>query len=179
VIALARHGETAFNESRRFQGHLPVPLNERGLQQARELAELCVPEGFTALYCSPLLRARQTAEIVGEHLGLEPVPDERFAETDTGDWTNQLYDEVEARDPEGYAAWRRAGDRFRFPGGESFLEQMERVAAGLADVTRQGALPALVVCHRGCVRVARARTDPRGLAAFHDWDVPNGTLYRL
>jgi broad specificity phosphatase PhoE len=178
VIALARHGETAFNHDRRFQGHLPVPLNERGREQARELAELCVPEGFVAMYCSPLLRTRQTAEIVAERIGLEPVIDERFAETDCGDWTNKLWTEIEAEDPEGFAAWLRAGDAFRFPGGESFREQLARVADGLADVTQRGELPALVVCHGGVIRCARARTDPRGLAAWHDYDVPNGSLYR-
>jgi broad specificity phosphatase PhoE len=56
---------------------------------------------------------------------------------------------------------------------------MERVVAGFVDLTQAGALPALVVCHRGVVRVARCHTDRRGLAAFMDFDVPNGTLVAL
>ena len=105
--------------------------------------------------------------------------DPRFAETDRGEWEGRLMDDVAAEDPEGYAAWRRAGEHFRFPGGESLQEQMDRVVAGLVDVTQRGALPALVVCHGGSIRTALCHTDQRGLDAFHDWDVPNGALVRL
>ncbi|HEY3018560.1 MAG TPA: histidine phosphatase family protein [Solirubrobacteraceae bacterium] len=177
MILMARHGETTFNAERRFQGHSPrAVLTERGVEEARALAEAAAGERLVALYTSPLERARQTAAIVGERVGLEPVVDERFAETETGDWTERLYDEV---DSEAFAAWERAGDGWRFPGGESLNEQQERVLAGLVDVTQRGELPALVVCHRGTIRVALCHTDQRGLDAFSDIDVPNGGLVRL
>jgi broad specificity phosphatase PhoE len=87
--------------------------------------------------------------------------------------------DVEREDPAGWAAYHATDPAFRFPGGESLEEQMERVVAGFVDLTQAGALPALVVCHRGVVRVARCHTDRRGLAAFMDFDVPNGTLVAL
>ena len=62
---LARHGQTAYNLEGRFQGQQAVPLDDVGRGQARELAERAVPYGFVALWCSPLLRARETADIVG------------------------------------------------------------------------------------------------------------------
>jgi broad specificity phosphatase PhoE len=177
VILLARHGETTFNAERRFQGHSPeAVLTERGREQARELAELAAGEGLAALYCSPLARARETADIVAQRIGLEPVPDARFAETETGDWTDKLYDEIA---PDQLEAWRHAGDGWRYPGGESLNEQQERVIAGLVDVTQRGALPALVVCHRGTIRVALCHTQNRGLDLFSEIDVPNGALVRL
>lgn len=179
TVALARHGETAFNKDLRFQGRLPVPLNDRGREQARELAEVASEREWSALYCSPLERARETAGIVGARLGLEPVPDERFVETDTGEWTNLLHDEVKERDPDGYAHYLRAGADFRFPGGESLVEQMERVAAGLEAVRSAGRLPALVVCHRGVIRVALCHAHPDGLDRFMDIEVPNGSLVDL
>jgi broad specificity phosphatase PhoE len=177
MILLARHGETTFNAERRFQGHSPqAVLTDTGVAQARELAELAARENLAALYASPLERARQTAAIVGERLGLEPMVDERFAETDTGDWTEQLYDDV---DPELFAAWKHAGEGWRYPGGESLAEQQERVIAGLVDVTQAGRLPALVVCHRGTIRVALCHTQQRGLDVFSEIKVPNGGLVRL
>jgi broad specificity phosphatase PhoE len=176
VIALARHGETPYNAERRFQGHLPVPLNERGREQAYELAAVAAQRAWAALWCSPLARARETAEIVGARIGLEPREDARFAETETGDWTDRTFDEVEAEDPERFAAWRRADAGFRFPGGESFAEQLARVDAGLDDV-RRGSLPALVVCHRGVIRLALA--DARGDDALRTASVPNATLVDL
>jgi broad specificity phosphatase PhoE len=176
VIALARHGETVYNAERRFQGHLPVPLSDRGREQARELAAVAAQRAWAVLWCSPLARARETAEIVGARIGLQPREDARFAETDTGDWTDRSFDQVQAEDPEGFAAWRRADPDFRFPGGESFTEQLARVAAGLADV-RAGALPALVVCHRGVIRLALA--DARDDPALRTASVPNATLVEL
>ena len=179
MIFLARHGETTYNAERRFQGWSPkAVLTEKGIAQAHELADAAAREetAFVALYASPLERARQTAAIVGERLGLEPVVDGRFAETETGEWTDVRYDDV---DPALFEAWRHAGDGFRYPGGESLNEQQERVIAGLVDVTQRGDLPALVICHRGTIRVALCHTRQRGLDAFSEIDVPNGGLVRL
>ncbi len=71
-VYLARHGQTAYNHAGRFQGHLPVPLDETGVAQAHDLAERARGHGFTALWCSPLLRARQTADIVAARSGSSP-----------------------------------------------------------------------------------------------------------
>jgi broad specificity phosphatase PhoE len=179
VILLARHGETASNRERRFQGRLDVPLNDAGRDQARALAERVKDEPVAALYASPLSRARETAEIVGAALGLAPRLDERLVEVDVGDWQTRLKDDVAREDPEGWAAFRAAGEGFRFPGGESLLEQQERVIAALVDITQRRELPALVICHRGVIRAALAHTHARGLETYHDWTVPNGELVRL
>ena len=177
MILLARHGETTFNAERRFQGWSPrAVLTEKGRAQARELADAAAQEDLAALYTSPLVRARETAAIVGERIGLEPQVDDRFAETNTGDWTEVRYDDV---DPDLFEAWKHAGEGWRYPGGESLEEQMERVVMGLVDVTQRGELPALVVCHRGTIRVALCHSRQRGLDAFSEIDVPNGALVRL
>jgi broad specificity phosphatase PhoE len=83
LILLARHGQTDFNAPPvRIQGALDPPLNETGVAQARDLAELVAGEGIRALYASDMLRARMTAEIVGERIGLEPVIEPRVRECD-------------------------------------------------------------------------------------------------
>lgn len=183
MIALARHGETTWNTERRFQGSLDaeVPLNDRGREQARELAELAARQErpFVALYASPLARARETAEIVGARLGLEPRYDRRLVESDTGDWTRRLKEEIQRDEPDAWAAYLEAGEDFRFPGGESLGEQMKRVIAALVDITQAHELPALVVCHRGVIRCALAHTHNRGLDTYHEWVIPNGELVRL
>jgi broad specificity phosphatase PhoE len=157
TIHLARHGQTAYNHEGRFQGHLPVPLDATGRAQAAELAEVAAGVEIVSLWCSPLLRARETAAVVAARIGLDPVEDARFAETDTGDWTDRSFADVRAEDPEGFARFQRSDPTFRYPGGESFAEQSDRVQAGLADLRAQpAALPALVVCHRGVIRLALA-----------------------
>jgi broad specificity phosphatase PhoE len=179
VIYLARHGETDYNADGRFQGQGDVPLNARGRAQAHELAAAAEGHGLRGLWCSPLPRARETAEIVGARLGLEPRADARFMETGTGRWTDRLQDEVAREEPEAWAAYTRTDPDFRFPDGESLAEQMERVVDGLVAVTHSGLMPALVVCHRGVIRVARSHTHRRGLETFMSWDVANGALLAL
>jgi broad specificity phosphatase PhoE len=157
MIHLARHGQTAYNAEGRFQGHLPVPLDDTGRAQARELAEAVADVEVKTLVCSPLARARETADIVAQRIGVTPEEDARFAETDTGDWTGRSFAEIEAEDPEGFRRFQVSDPTFRYPGGESFAEQSERVQDGLRDLrARPEALPALVVCHRGVIRLALA-----------------------
>ncbi len=175
-VYLARHGQTAYNLERRFQGHLPVPLDETGFEQAHELAQRAREHGFAALWCSPLRRARETAEVVARTLGLDPLEEPRLMETDAGDWTDRLFADVQAEDPERFAAFAAGDPRFAFPGGESFENQEQRVAAALTDV-EQGALPALVVCHGMVIRAALSyragHWEPRAER------VPNGALVPL
>jgi len=179
-LYLARHGETDDNrEPIRVQGFTDTPLNRAGRSQAAALAERVAPLGIVSLWSSDLSRARETAEIVGARLGVEPRLDPRLREANRGEWEGQRFIDIEQEDPERYAAWRRAGEEFRFPGGESLRDQLGRVIAALADVRATGELPALVVCHGGSIRVALCARDPRGLDAFHDFDVPNVGVFEV
>jgi probable phosphoglycerate mutase len=179
VILLARHGETDDNvPPPRVQGWIDTPLNERGREQARELAEAVRGRGLAAVHSSHLARARETAEIVASALGLSVLIDERLAESNRGAWEGRLLEEIERDEPEMWAAWRRGGADFRFPDGESLGEHAERVETALAAV-RRGALPALCVCHGGTIRCAFALEHPQGLDAFHELDVANGQLFEL
>jgi len=152
-VYLARHGQTAYNLEGRFQGQLPVPLDELGREQAAELAERAAAHGFAELWCSPLLRARETADIVAARIGLEPREDARLMETNAGDWTDRSFADVQAESPELFAKFIAGDPTFAFPGGESFAEQEVRVCAALVDV-EAGTLPALVVCHGMVIRAA-------------------------
>jgi broad specificity phosphatase PhoE len=155
-VYLARHGQTAYNLEGRFQGHLPVPLDATGRAQAAELAERAAAHEFRVMWCSPLLRARETADIVGARIGLQPREDARLMETDAGDWTNRSFAEVRAEAQELFDAFASADPGFAFPGGESFSEQDERVSEALAEI-EAGELPALVVCHGMVIRAALTR----------------------
>jgi broad specificity phosphatase PhoE len=179
-LLLARHGQTDDNlEPIRVQGFTDTPLNDVGRRQAHELAERAADMEIESLWTSDLIRARETAEIVGQRIGLAPQPDARLREGDRGLWEGRRFIDVKREDPDLYAAWRRAGADFRFPGGESLQEHSDRVAAALRDIHTSGRLPALVVCHRGSIRAVLCRRDPRGLDAFHDYDVPNTGVVEL
>jgi broad specificity phosphatase PhoE len=175
-IYLARHGRTAYNLEGRFQGQQAVPLDELGREQAAQLAEHAVSYGFAALWCSPLLRARETADAVAVATGLALREDARFMETDAGDWTDRTFADVSAEAPELFAAFANADPGFAFPGGESFVAQEERVGAALEDV-EAGELPALVVCHGMVIRAALSVRIGRWLP--YGQRVPNGAIVPL
>ena len=179
-VYLARHGQTAYNLERRFQGHLPVPLDDTGRAQAADLAERAGAGAdgtpFAALWCSPLLRARETADIVAKRIGLEPREEPRLMETDAGDWTDRLFSDVQAEDPDGFAGFIEGDPGFAFPGGESFAEQGVRVAAALAYLERDS-LPALAVCHGVVIRIALFQRAGHRVALAER--VPNAALVPL
>ncbi len=175
-VYLARHGQTAYNREGRFQGQQPVPLDETGRAQARELAARAAEHGFAALWCSTLLRARETAEAIAATLGLEPIYDERLMETDAGDWTDRSFSEIQAEAPELFAKFIAGDPTFAFPCGESFAQQELRVGAALDDV-EAGALPALVICHGMVIRAALSVRAGHWLPGGQR--VPNGALVPL
>ena len=117
--------------------------------------------------------------IAGAAIGLRPLQDWRLREGYRGRWEGYLFEEIQAAEPDAFAAWKRGGADFRFPDGESLGEHQARVRASLHDIHRHGPLPALAVCHGGSIRVMLADRDPRGLDAFHDFEVPNVAVEEL
>ncbi len=147
-LLLVRHGETDWNAVGRLQGHTDRPLTDFGRRQARQLAAELEREELEAIYSSDLARARETAEIVGERLGLPVELDSDLREKDWGTW-------------EGLTAVER--DRVEFV-GESTQAHQERMLRALARISSQHAEggTVLVVTHGGSMR--RVQTAVLGLA---------------
>jgi broad specificity phosphatase PhoE len=175
-VYLARHGQTAYNLERRFQGQMQVPLDQTGTAQAHDLAERASAIDFVALWSSPLLRARETAEIVAARIGLPIRQDARLMETDAGDWTDRSFAEIQAQTPELFDGFLKGDPGFAFPGGESFAAQGERVGAAIAEI-EQGDMPALVVCHGVVIRIALFQRAGHRVALAER--VPNAALVPL
>jgi broad specificity phosphatase PhoE len=148
-IAFLRHGPTEWNEQGRIQGRIDMPLSAAG--QAK-MAALRLPAGFETarVFVSPLLRARQTAELLDlAHASI----DSRLSEHDWGEWEGLTREEILARD--GEDAFERAGRGIDFhpKGGESTRELLARVSAFLSDVAADGS-DAIAIAHRGILRSA-------------------------
>lgn len=158
TLVLVRHGETDWNRDNRFQGHADPPLNETGRRQARALAAGLRGEPFAALYTSPLRRARETAEILGAELALEPGEASSLMEVDVGSWSGLTRSEVEARFPDGFARWLAYGHGW--DDGETYAELGARVVAGLSRFGERHAEGIVVaVTHGGPIRSALAAAD--------------------
>ena len=152
TIALLRHAETAAQYSGRLIGSTDLPLAPEGRLKASLLAPRLAWERPSRLYCSPLLRARETAESLGETLGMTPVIDLDLREIDFGRWEGMPFDAIRASDPEAVARWGRFEPDFAFPGGESievFLARIRRVAKRFSECEGPSVL---AVTHAGVIR---------------------------
>jgi 2,3-bisphosphoglycerate-dependent phosphoglycerate mutase len=174
-LALVRHGQTAWNAERRFQGHADVTLSEAGRAEARALAKRLRDEPVTALYSSPLRRALETAEIVASVVGVPVRSDERLREIDVGSWQGLTRDDVETRFPDGYRRW--LGGEPGWNGGEPYDELAARVLPALLDLAQRHEDGLVVaVTHGGPMRVALTAA---GGSAYALGSVANCALVRF
>ena len=156
---LVRHGETADNASRVFQGQSGRGLNKRGQAQAARLAERLARLVSTRpdrVVASDLERAFETASIVGSAAGLTVEKDVDLREVDVGTWTGKGYDEVKELYPEEWSAWDRGLD-IRRGGGETYSELADRMERAIARVATPGAGRVLLVSHGGAIKSWIAR----------------------
>ncbi len=148
VLYLIRHGATEANLARpaRIQGRrTDTPLARLGVRQAEATRDFLAIRPIDHCYCSPLLRARQTAAIVAVPHGLEPRPVEELTECDVGRWEGLDWQTIHALDPDDYRRFHANPAQFGYPGGESFLDVHDRVAPLLDDLLRRHAGEAILV----------------------------------
>ncbi len=152
-LLLIRHGETDWNNERRIQGNTDTPLNANGIAQAKQLARRIAGEKLEALYASPLVRARVTAEIIADKVGVVLTLDDRLKEKGLGDLEGLTLEEFQAQYPELYQGWIFSTDHFPLPGEESPAQLRERIVDFLNDLrTRHSNGARLgVVTHGGTI----------------------------
>ena len=146
-VFLARHGRPDFPDRRAYLlGWTDLPLSPEGRDQARDLGTALGGIPFRRVWCSDLLRTRQTAEL----LGVEAQPRQELREIFLGEWDGLPVEEVAAREPEAFAARGADFAGFRPPGGESFGDLQARAVAAfevLMEEAEEG--PVLLVGHTG------------------------------
>lgn len=135
-ILLIRHGETAWNRGKIFRGTHDVPLNDNGLEQARHLAEALRGREIHAAYTSPLSRATETARVVLEPHGLDPVVEQGLKDFHYGDWTGLEEAVVAAKWPEEHEQWTKAPHGLRVPGGDTLTEVREKAFGAMENLVR-------------------------------------------
>jgi alpha-ribazole phosphatase len=158
TVYLLRHGEVVLAETRRFIGHLDVPLSERGERQCAAQARRLAGVALAAVFSSDLVRARRSAEIVGAPHGLAPVALPALREMAMGRWEGLTAAEIERREPAAFAAWMARVGEFPFPEGESVPDLVTRAWPAFEAIAagHPGAAVA-VVAHGGTNRALLCR----------------------
>jgi broad specificity phosphatase PhoE len=174
TVYYVRHGESLVNLARELS-HRDVdkPLTEHGADQARRLALFLAdsPGIKRPVYSSPLLRARQTAEIVADRLGTSVEVVEGFREFDVGDLDGRTDAEAWATYDSVLWAWSSGERDVAFPGGENHVQLVDRVRRGLSHVVRgRDHEPVVVVAHGGILRAALPALLPGARRPEFDMD---------
>jgi glucosyl-3-phosphoglycerate phosphatase len=171
-LVIWRHGQTTWNTENRFQGHADVPLNDIGIQQAREAASLLAALKPTAIISSDLMRAFDTAQELGKLTGVEVMTDPGLRETDIGEWSGRTIAEIKVADPERYGDWVEGLD-VHAGGAENRTQVADRMEAvisrALTELPQESLL--VVVTHGGSARAAIGRL--LGLAV-EEWPIVGG-----
>ncbi|MER8155385.1 histidine phosphatase family protein [Streptomyces sp. NPDC094472] len=152
-IVLWRHGQTAWNIERRFQGSLDIELTDTGVAQAHRAARLLAALKPDAIIASDLKRVAATAAELSAVTGLSVMHDAGLRETYAGAWQGLTHEEIIESFGEQYAAWKR-GEPVRRGGGELETEVADRAAPVVlesADKLPDGGT-LVVVSHGGTIR---------------------------
>ncbi len=161
-LLLVRHGQSLANARQTLEGWGDSPLSEQGQQQAALVAERLLHfRPIAALYTSPLRRAAQTAAIIGQRLGLEPIPHDELRELNMGRMDGTSRDWLRRHHPLLGARWLADDLNLRMPGGESLGEHRERALAALRDITaRHPDETVVVVSHGGTLATWLLHAQP-------------------
>ena len=166
LIVLLRHGETAYNAQRRYQGKSDIPLSARG--KARLRAADFAPD---VVFVTALCRTAQTAAAVFPHARQIVVP--ALREMDFGVFEGRTYDEMKG--DAAYCAWLDSGCESACPNGESkavFCKRVCRAFEKLADeALARGDERLVIVAHGGTQMAALSRfVEPH--RDYYDWNAP-------
>ena len=155
TIHLVRHGETEASSEHRFCGVSECDLTERGRRQVEAVADRCAAEGdWRAVYTSPSGRCRLLADAVGTRAGVAVTVADGLHEIDHGAWDGRSEAQIQAEQPEAFAAYSRHPDVYGAPGGEIGYQVAARampVIEHIVETHDDGDV--LVVSHKGTIRI--------------------------
>ncbi|MFT3858881.1 MAG: histidine phosphatase family protein [Aquabacterium sp.] len=179
-LLVVRHGETAWNLAARIQGHIDIPLNDKGRWQARQVGQALHDEAIHALYSSDLLRARHTAEAIAEVTQLPLQLDAQLRERHFGRLEGMTQEEVATQWPEEARRWRERDPGYGPEGGETLQGFYDRCITTLTRLAHQHMGQTIaVVAHGGVLDCFYRAANRVPLQAPRTWHISNACINRL
>ncbi|CAN7271711.1 histidine phosphatase family protein [Variovorax sp. LjRoot130] len=179
-IILIRHGETDWNRELRFQGHVDVPLNDLGHEQARRLGLRLAGEPVQHLISSDLMRAQQTAAPAARQLELEILTSAALREQHFGIVEGMRADEIQSLHPRAWEDWLQFREDHAMPEGESARQFHARIIEALSRIAGAHAgQKVLVVTHGGVLDMVWRTARGLGLNGPRQSEIPNAGFNRI
>jgi broad specificity phosphatase PhoE len=180
VVYIARHGQTDWNNEKRFQGHFDIPLNDMGRKQAEALAVSLSNKGITSIYSSPKSRAVETAEITGKVTGCKVEVIQDLREITHGVFDGLTMDEVFSRKDDAIIRWREDRINISPPEGESIRQCYDRVVPAFDNlVKRNKGKTFLLVSHLVVTKSLLVRCLDAPLEVFWRFDQGSAALNKI
>jgi broad specificity phosphatase PhoE len=181
-LVLVRHGETIWHAENRYAGRSDVGLTPRGVEQARDLAKWAATAGLSAVWSSPLSRARLTAQPAAEAAQVPLHIDEYLIEVDFGAGEGLTGQEMHERFPQARAAFLEDPVRNPLPGSENPAQAARRGAKALQNIASiSGEARVLVVAHNTLLRLVLCEMLQIPLSRYRETfpELANGALTEL
>ena len=179
-LIVVRHGETAWNAERRYQGHLPIPLNARGREQALRAGQRLATLTIDQLYASDIARAWETASIIGKHIRLAPQALSDLREINDGDWAGHTPEELHDLFPDHMQLIKLNPDSTQRLNGESYRELQQRMANAFDHfVANHRGQTVVAVSHGGAIRALVCHLLAAPLRHFGRLWLDNGAFVEI
>lgn len=180
-IYIARHGETEYNRLNKIQGRgVDISLNEKGRLQAESIAGELRDVGLDTIFCSSLLRTRETAGIIAGTRGMDPRAYAELDEMNFGITEGRHSGEIGEYLDQAHRKWREGDVEYSIPGGESPTEVLRRAGTKADELLKEwegGTM--LFILHGRLIRILIAHWLGYGLEGMHKVEHRNGALYHL
>ncbi len=181
-ILLVRHGETQWNRESRFQGQIDVPLNENGRAQGRRVADLLKSVHLDFAVTSPMLRPKETAELILEHHpGVELNTEDNLREIGHGLWEGKLESEIQGEYGELLEQWKVKPEIVQMPEGENLQQVWDRAKVAWASIVKTYSdsdrpLTGIVVAHDAINKAILSSLFDLGPEHFWNFKQGNGSV---
>lgn len=179
-LLLVRHGEIPSNIKKVYAGNSPERLTARGENQASVIAGELKNHNIYALYASPVERAMQTAQIIGQIIGKDVVIENAFREIEMGPWAGMSEMDIAQQDPEAWAIWNKNPAELNLSGRETLDDLLQRVLTGVRKISREMAGESVViVTHVAIIRVLMLWCSRESLNLYKTILVPNAKIFEI
>jgi broad specificity phosphatase PhoE len=175
-VFLVRHGNTDWHEQGKLMGRRDRPLSPDGEAQSRSAAEALSTVAIAEIIASPLLRAVQTAQVLGERVGIDIARDNRLTDLDLGHWEGMPLAEIAATSA--YQEFINNPLATDIPGGENLDRAKRRALAAIEQALEDNATgdAIAVVTHASIIRVLLTHYMGAQPAVYHRVRVSPGSI---
>ncbi len=145
-IFVTRHGQTNWNIEKRVQGRTDIELNNKGIEQAYKTKENLKEEKIDLIFCSPLKRAKQTANIINEERNVSIIYDERLLEICYGENEGKVHNEFD------YNGFWNVTSTHEYKNAENVNDFIKRIEGFMKELENRKEQNILIVTHNGVCR---------------------------